>query len=230
VDEHVSVGEDTVVGPHVHLTGRTRIGKRNHIFTGAVLGSEPQDVKYAGETSYVEIGDDNVIREFVTVNPGTGEGSKTVVGNGNWLMMSTHVAHDCVVGNYCKMANLASMAGHVRIDDYAIIGGTTPIHQFVRIGKYAMIGGGLRVPQDVVPYTLAGGQPLSASGINQVGMERNGFSPERIKNIKNAYKVIFRKKLTLQEALGVLKSEFPSNEDMDYLIEFLSTSTRGITR
>ena len=230
VDEFVELGEGTTVGPHVHLTGHTKIGKRNRIFTGAVLGSEPQDVKFAGETTYVEIGDDNVIREFVTVNPGTGEGNKTLVGNGNWLMMSTHVAHDCVVGNYCKLANLASMAGHVRIDDYAIIGGTTPIHQFVRIGRYSMVGGGLRVPQDVVPYTLAGGQPLQAGGINQVGLERNGFSPERIKTLKDAYKVIFRKKLTLLEAIAALKSDFPANDDMAYLIEFLSTSTRGITR
>jgi len=230
IDGNVTLGDGCTVGPHALITGNTMLGKNNRVFSHAVVGSEPQDVKYHGEYTTLEIGDNNIIREFATINPGTGEGTKTVVGDDNWLMMYTHVAHNCVVGNHCKLANVVSLAGHVRVDDYAIIGGTTPVHQFVRIGKYAMIGGGLRVPQDVVPYTLAGDQPLRACGLNQVGLERNGFSPERVKILKDAYRVVFRKKLTLQEAIKVLKSDFPQNEDMKYYVEFLETTTRGLTR
>lgn len=230
VDEHVVIGDNTTIGSHAVITGYTTLGKNNRVFSHAVVGSEPQDVKFCGEHSMVEIGDNNVIREFATVNPGVGEGSKTVVGNDTWLMMYTHVAHNCVVGDHCKLANVVSLAGHVRVDDYAIIGGTTPVHQFVRIGKYVMIGGGLRVPQDVAPYVLAGDCPLKSCGLNQIGLERNGFSPERIKILKDAYRVVFRKKLTLKEAIKALRSDFPPNEDMLYLMEFLETSTRGLTR
>jgi len=230
IDGPVSVGEGTTIGPHAVLSGHTTLGKRNRIFSHAVVGSEPQDVKYHGEYTTLEIGDDNIIREFATINPGTGEGTRTVVGNDNWIMMYAHVAHNCVVGNHCKLTNVAALAGHVRLDDYAIVGGTTPVHQFVRIGKYAMVGGGLRVPQDVAPYVLAGEEPLRTCGLNQIGLERNGFSPERIKILKDAYRVIFRKKLLLKESIAVLRKDFPQNEDILYLVEFLETSTRGLTR
>jgi UDP-N-acetylglucosamine acyltransferase len=230
IDAGVSVGDETVIGARVTLTGHTTLGKRNRVFTGAVLGSEPQDVKYANEKSSLEIGDDNMIREYATLNPGVGEGTKTLVGNDNWIMMNVHVAHNCVVGNHCKMANVVSLAGHVRVDDYAVIGGTTPIHQFVRIGKYSMIGGGLRVPQDVVPFVMTGGQPLATHGLNLVGLERNGFSADRVKILKDAYKILFRKNLTLKESIQALKNDFPRNEDMTYFVEFLETTTRGITR
>ncbi len=230
IGPHVKVGENTTIGNGVVITGRTTIGKRNRIFTGAILGSEPQDVKYAGEVSYLEIGDDNIIREYATVNPGTGEGAKTVVGNDTWLMMNTHVAHNCVVGNHVKLSNVAALAGHVRVDDYAIVGGLTPVHQFVRIGRNAMIGGGLRVPQDVVPYTLAGGEPLQAGGLNSVGLERCGFSPETVRILKDAYRIIFRKKLTTQEAVKALQSDLPQIPEVGVLVEFLSTSQRGFTR
>ena len=195
-----------------------------------MVGSEPQDVKYYGEETTLEIGDENVIREHVTLNPGTGEGSKTVVGNGNWFMVGVHIAHNCVIGNNVKLANLVTLAGHIRIDDYAIIGGLTPMHQFVRIGKYAMVGGGLRVPMDITPFMMAAGEPITISGLNQVGLERNGFTPERLKVLKDAYRVIFRKSLTLKESLAALQKDFPQNEDITYLVEFLSTSSRGITR
>jgi UDP-N-acetylglucosamine acyltransferase len=230
IGPHVRIGEGTVIGNNVVITGRTTIGRRNRIFTGAVLGSEPQDVKYAGEVCYVEIGDDNVIREYATVNPGTGEGSKTVVGNDTWLMMNVHVAHNCVIGNHVKLANVASLAGHVRVDDYAIIGGLTPVHQFVRIGRNVMIGGGLRVPQDVVPYTLANGEPLQANGLNSVGLERCGFPPETVRVLKEAYRIIFRRKLTTQEAIRALQADLPQIPEVGVLVEFLSTSQRGFTR
>jgi UDP-N-acetylglucosamine acyltransferase len=230
IDEHVVLGDNTTVGSHVVITGYTTLGKNNRVFSHAVIGSEPQDVKFAGEHSMVEIGDDNIIREFATVNAAVGEGCKTVVGNDTWLMISTHVAHNCAVGSHVKLSNEVALAGHVRVDDYAIIGGLTPIHQFVRIGKYTMVGGGLRVPQDVAPFTLAGDNPLKACGLNQIGLERNGFSPERIHVLKDAYRVVFRKKLTLKEAIKALKTDFTQNEDILYLVEFLETSTRGLTR
>jgi UDP-N-acetylglucosamine acyltransferase len=230
VDGDVTIGEGTVIGAHCVITGRTTMGKRNRVFTGAIVGSEPQDVKFAGEISYLEIGDDNYIREYATINPGTGEGNKTVIGNGNWFMIQTHVGHNCVVGNYVKLANLATLGGHVHVDDYATIGGLTPIHQFVRIGKYVMIGGGFRAVQDVVPYMMAGDEPLRIYGINQVGLERNGFSKETIEVLKKAHKVIFRSNLTLKEAVQNLSVDFPQTDEIKYLIEFLNTSQRGIVR
>jgi UDP-N-acetylglucosamine acyltransferase len=230
IDEHVVIGEGTVIGNHCVVTGRTTMGKRNRVFTGAVIGSEPQDVKYKGETCFLEIGDDNYIREHVTINPGTGDGTKTIIGNDNWLMIQTHVGHNCVLGNHIKLANLATLGGHVHIDDYATIGGVTPVHQFVRVGRYVMIGGGFRAVQDVVPFMIAGEEPLRVIGINQVGLERNGFSKETIDQLKRAHKVIFRNNLTLKEAINALSTDFPPVDEIKHVIEFLSTSTRGIVR
>jgi len=230
IDAGVTVGDGTVLGAHCVLTGRTTIGKRNRVFTGAVLGSEPQDVKFAGETTYLEIGDDNVIREYVTVNPGTGEGSKTVIGNDTWLMIQSHVGHNCVVGDHVKLANGVMLGGHAVIEDNAIVGGGTPVHQFVRIGRHAMIGGGFRVVQDVAPYMIAGEEPLKIHGLNQVGLERSGFSKESIETLKKAYKTIFRNNLTLKEALSALEKDFPPIDEIKHLIAFLSSATRGLVR
>lgn len=230
VDGNVSIGEGTVIGAHCVVTGHTTMGKRNRIFTGAIIGSEPQDVKYYGETCYLEIGDDNYIREYATVNPGTGEGSKTIIGNDNWLMIQTHIGHNCVLGSHIKLANLATLGGHVQIDDYATVGGVTPVHQFVRVGRYAMIGGGFRAVQDIVPFMIAGDEPLRIFGVNQIGLERNHFPRETIDLLKKAHKVIFRNNLTLKEAIQVLSADFPQTEEIKYLIEFLSNSTRGIVR
>lgn len=230
IDANVTVGESTVIGAHCIIMGHTTMGKRNRVFTGAVVGSEPQDVKFAGETSFLEIGDDNYIREYATINPGTGEGTKTVIGNDNWFMIQTHVGHNCVVGNHVKLANLATLGGHVHVDDHATIGGVTPVHQFVRIGKYVMIGGGFRAVQDVVPYMIAGDEPLRIVGINQIGLERNGFPKETVETLKKAHKVIFRNNLTLKEAVQALSTDFPQTDEIKYLIEFLNGSSRGIVR
>jgi UDP-N-acetylglucosamine acyltransferase len=230
IDEHVTIGDETTIGSHCVITGRTTMGKRNRVFTGAVIGSEPQDVKYNGETCFLEIGDDNYIREHVTINPGTGENTKTVIGNDNWLMIQTHVGHNCVLGSHIKLANLATLGGHVQIDDYATIGGVTPVHQFVRVGRYVMIGGGFRAVQDVVPYMIAGEEPLRVIGVNQIGLERNHFSKEVIDTLKKAHKVIFRNNLTLKEAITELSTNFPQTDEIKNLVEFLSTSTRGIVR
>ncbi len=230
VEGKVTLGDGTSVGPHAVITGNTILGKNNRVFTGAVVGSEPQDVKYAGEETWLEIGDNNLIREYATINPGTGEGTKTVIGNDNWLMIQSHVGHNCVIGNHVKLANLATLGGHARIDDYANIGGVTPVHQFVRVGKYAMIGGGFRAVQDVAPYMIAGGEPLHIVGINQVGLERANFPKETIDHLKKAHKVIFRSNLTLQEAIAALGRDFPPLEEIKTLVEFLTQSQRGIVR
>jgi UDP-N-acetylglucosamine acyltransferase len=230
IDEHVCIGEGTVIASHCVITGRTTIGRKNRIFTGAVLGSEPQDVKFHGEVTTLQIGDENVIREYVTVNPGTGESAKTVIGNDNWLMIQTHVGHNCVIGSHIKLANLVTLGGHVQIDDYATIGGVTPVHQFVRIGRHAMVGGGFRAVQDVVPFMIAADEPLKIHGVNQVGLERNNFPKETIQLLKKAHKVIFRNNLTLKEAIQALSTDFPQTEEVQHLIEFLAASSRGIVR
>jgi UDP-N-acetylglucosamine acyltransferase len=230
VDGCVTLGDGTTIGPHAVITGHTIIGKNNRIFSGAVVGSEPQDVKYKGEKTWLEIGDNNIIREHATINPGTGEGTKTVIGNDNWFMIQSHVGHNCVVGNYVKLANLATLGGHVRIDDYANIGGVTPVHQFVRVGRFAMVGGGFRAVQDIVPFMIAGGEPLRIAGVNQVGLERANVSQETIDLLKKAHKVIFRSHLTVKEAVEALTKDFRPIEEIQCLIEFLNSSQRGIVR
>jgi UDP-N-acetylglucosamine acyltransferase len=230
IGDRVLIGEGSTIGSHCVITGHTVLGRRNKVFTGAVLGSEPQDVKYHGEETYLEIGDENVIREYVTINPGTGEGSKTVIGNDNWIMIQAHVGHNCVIQNHVKLANGVMLGGHALIEDYATVGGGTPVHQYVRIGRFAMIGGGFRVVQDVVPYMMAGDEPLRIYGLNQVGLERHNVPKESIETLKKAHKVIFRRNLTLKEALKVLSEEFPPLEEIKHLIGFLNTSDRGIVR
>jgi UDP-N-acetylglucosamine acyltransferase len=230
IDEHVKLGEGTTVGPHAVITGRTTMGRNNRVFAGAVIGSEPQDVKFHGEETYLVIGDGNLFREHCTINPGTGEGSRTVIGDDNWFMIQTHVGHNCVIGSHIKLANLATLGGHVLIEDYVTIGGVTPIHQFCRVGCYSMIGGGFRAVQDVTPYMIAGDEPLRIHGINQIGLERNGFSKETVETLKKAHKVIFRNKLTLKEAVKALQDDFPPLPEIKHLIEFLGTCERGLVR
>src|ERR1700677_981800 len=220
IDGDVSIGANTAIGAHCLVTGHTTMGQRNRVFAGAIIGSEPQDVKYRSETCYLEIGDDNYIREYVTINPGTGEGSKTIIGNDNWLMIQTHVGHNCVLGSHIKLANLATLGGYVQVGDYATIGGVTPIHQFVRVGRYTMIGGGFRAVQDIVPYMIAGDEPLRIFGVNQIGLERNNFPKETIELLKKAHKVIFRNNLTLKEAILALAADFPQTAESIHLREF----------
>lgn len=230
IDGGVTIGDETVIGAHCVITGHTVMGRKNRVFTGAVVGSEPQDVKYHGEETYLEIGDENVIREYVTINPGTGEGSKTIIGNDNWLMIQAHVGHNCVIHNHAKLANGVMLGGHAVIEDYATVGGGTPVHQYVRIGKYAMIGGGFRVVQDVVPFMIAGDEPLKIYGLNQIGLERNQFPKETIEALKKAHKVIFRQNLTLKEAIEALSADFPPLDEIKHLIEFLQSCGRGLVR
>jgi UDP-N-acetylglucosamine acyltransferase len=231
IGEKVTIGEGTTVGPHAVLVGRTTLGARNRIFQFASLGAEPQDLKYAGEDTELILGDGNTVREFATLHIGTaGGGGVTRIGNGNLFMAYSHVAHDCVVGHGCILANSAALAGHVQVADHVILGGLSAVHQFTRVGKNAFISGGAMVTMDVPPYCTAQGDRAELAGLNVVGLQRHGYSEEQIGRIKEAYKVLFRSKLVLAEAVTKLKAELGGHPEIDHLIDFVSSSKRGLTR
>jgi UDP-N-acetylglucosamine acyltransferase len=231
IGEKVTIGEGSRVGPHVVIDGRTTIGARNRIFPFAAVGGAPQDLKYAGEDTQLIIGDGNTLRESTTLNIGTaGGGGVTRVGNNNLFMAYSHVAHDCVVGNGCVVANSVALAGHVVLEDAVILGGLSAVHQFTRLGKHAFVAGGSMVVMDVPPYCTAQGDRAELAGLNVVGLQRHGFSEEQIGRIKEAYKVLFRSKLQLAEALERLKAEMGGQSEIDYLVDFIQQSKRGLTR
>ncbi|HYO51580.1 acyl-ACP--UDP-N-acetylglucosamine O-acyltransferase [Archangium sp.] len=231
IGEKVTIGEGTRVGPHVVIDGRTTIGARNRIFPFASVGGAPQDLKYAGEDTQLIIGDGNTIRESATLNIGTaGGGGVTRVGNNNLFMACSHVAHDCVVGNGCVIANSVALAGHVHVDDAVILGGLSAVHQFTRLGKHAFVAGGAMVTMDVPPYCMVQGDRAELAGLNLVGLQRHGFNEEQISRIKEAYKILFRSKLQLAEALARLKEEMGGHSEITYLMDFVSQSKRGLTR
>lgn len=230
IDDEVMIGAGTEISSHVRIDKFTRIGRECRIFQGAVIGAIPQDLKFKGEQTALEIGDRTVIREFVTVNRGTSASGKTVVGSDCLLMNYVHVAHDCRIGDHVILSNAVNMAGHVEIADHAIIGGLVPVHQFVRIGKHAFIGGGYRVAQDIPPYILAAGEPLKFSGLNYVGLKRNNFSEQRIKIIEKIYFIIYRSHLNRTDALTKIKNEIAMCEETKYIIEFFESSERGIIK
>ena len=224
----VSVGEGTWIGAHAVLEGNTTIGRGNRIFHGAALGGVPQDLKYRGEKTWLRVGDSNTIREYATLNMACIEGEATEVGNGCLLMAYVHVAHNCKIGSRVILANAVNLAGHVRVDDHASIGGLTPVHQFVRIGSFAFVGGGSRVPKDVAPFVRAAGNPLRIVGLNSVGLERHGFDEDRRLVLKRAYRIVFRSGLNVTQAVEKLRSDFGADDDVRTLLEFIETSERGI--
>jgi len=231
IGPNVELGAGTTVGPHSVIEGRTRIGERNRVFQFASVGAQPQDLKYAGEDSELHIGDENLIREFTTLHKGTaGGGGLTRIGNGNLFMAYSHVAHDCQVGNGCVFANSATLGGHVEIGDHVILGGLAAVHQFTRIGRHAFIAGGSMVVMDVPPYCTAQGDRAELVGINSVGLARHGFSEEQIGQIKDAYRVLFRSKLPLDEALERLRTDFGGSPEIEILLAFVASSKRGLTR
>lgn len=231
IGEHVKIGRGTRVGPHVVIDGWTEIGEACTIFPFASIGLVPQDLKFHGEASRVRIGSHTVIRESVTIHRGTeGGGGETVIGDHNLLMAYAHVAHDCRVGNHVILANAATLAGHILVGDHAVVGGLTGVHQFVRIGTHSMIGGASAVPQDIPPFTSAAGNRAKLYGLNLVGLKRRGFSEERIGALKQAYRIIFRSKLTLKEALQQAREAVGTSEDACLLIDFVESSERGVTR
>lgn len=227
----VKIGAGTTIGPHAVIEGDTTIGERNRIFQFASVGAAPQDLKYAGESTKLTIGDDNLIREFTTLHIGTaGGGGITKIGHKNLFMAYSHVAHDCVVGNGCVLANSAALAGHVEVGDFVILGGLAAVHQFTRIGKHAFIAGGAMVGMDVPPYCTAQGDRAELVGLNTVGLTRHGYTDEQVGRIKDAYKILFRSKLGLNEALSKLRAEHGGHVEIEHLLEFLTNSKRGITR
>ncbi|SJZ47410.1 acyl-ACP--UDP-N-acetylglucosamine O-acyltransferase [Selenihalanaerobacter shriftii] len=231
IGENVKIGEGTEIGAHVVIDGWTEIGKNNKLFTGASIGLEPQDLKYHGEESYLTIGDDNTIREYVTIHRGTEEGGReTKIGNDNLLMAYCHVAHDCQLGDNIIMSNAVNLAGHIMIEDSAVISGLTGIHQFVRIGKMAMVGAHSKVVKDVPPYILVDGHPATVNGINVIGLRRNGITPELRKEIKTAYKYLYRSSLNISQAIEKMDQELDSSPEIEHFLRFLRNAQRGICR
>ena len=218
----------TRVASNVLIASGARIGRRCRIHHGSVVGTIPQDLKFAGEKTELVVGDETVVREFATLNRGSKDRWKTTIGANCLLMAYAHIAHDCLIGNNVIIANAVNMGGHVTIEDFAIVGGMVPVHQFVRIGRHVMIGGGFRVPKDVPPYILAGQEPLSFEGLNSVGLQRRGFSPEAIASIESAYRYIYDSNLNVSQALEKIKKEMTITEEVRHIIEFVEKSERGI--
>ncbi|MEQ8473102.1 MAG: acyl-ACP--UDP-N-acetylglucosamine O-acyltransferase [Marinoscillum sp.] len=231
IAEDVEIGNGSWVGPNVTIMNGARIGSNCRIYPGAVIAGEPQDLKFRGEPSTVTIGDDTIIRECVTVNRGTAlDRSNTSIGKKCILMAYTHVAHDCVIGDYVILANAVQMAGHVHIDAYAFLGGTTAVHQFVKIGGHTMISGGSLVRKDVPPYVTAARDPLSYSGVNSTGLRRRGFSNEKIREIQDIYRIFYVSGLNNSDALDKIKLELDPTAERDQIIKFIEDSSRGMMR
>ncbi|KAB2879418.1 acyl-ACP--UDP-N-acetylglucosamine O-acyltransferase [bacterium] len=230
IEENVSIGAGTEISSHVRIEKFTRIGGECKIFNGAVVGAMPQDLKFKGEHSVLEIGDRTIIREFVTISRGTAESGKTLIGSDCLLMNYVHVAHDCKIGDHIILSNSVTLAGHIEIQDHAAIGGLVPVHQFVRIGKHAFVGGGYRVAQDVPPYILAAGEPLKFSGLNYVGLKRNNFSEEQIKTLEKVYYIIYQSHLKRSDALTKIKNEMEMSAEVKTIIYFFENSERGVIK
>lgn len=230
ISQKVEIGEGTWIGPNVTIFDYVKIGKNCRIFPGAVIGAIPQDLKFKGEVSVVEIGDNTTIRECVTVNRGTAARAKTVVGSNCLLMAYVHVAHDCIVGNSVIIGNGTQLAGEVEIDDFAILSAHVLVHQFVRIGSYVMISGGGLVRKDVPPYVKAGKDPLAYVGLNIIGLRRRGFNPEKVNEIHEIFRSIYQKGMNVSQGIQWIEENMPSNPDRDYIVNFVKNSKRGIIR
>ncbi len=229
IGPRVIIGNGTVIGSHVLVEKDTTVGKNCRIFHGAVLGTDPQDLKYQDEKTYLIIGNDTQIREYATLHRGAKDQCETKVGSNCLIMAYVHIAHDCQIGNGVILANSVNMAGHVIIEDHVTIGGVTPIHQFVRIGRHSFIGGGSRVNKDIPPFVRAVGNPLSLSGLNSVGLARHGFEEDTRLELKRAYRIFFRSDLDISNAVRKAKEELKPFEEVYYFIEFIENSDRGVT-
>ncbi len=231
IGDNVTIGSGTSVASHVVINGPTTIGENNRIFQFASIGDEPQDKKYAGEPTTLEIGNGNTIREYVTINRGTAQDDGvTRLGNDNWLMAYVHIAHDCKVGNETIFANCAMLAGHVTVEDYVIFGGMSGAHQFTRVGAHSFIGNNAGVTRDVPPYFLVFGQPAVPKGINSEGLKRRGFDADQIRAIKQAFRVLYRSELRLEEATEQIAEMAESHSELKIMSDFLAKSTRSIVR
>jgi UDP-N-acetylglucosamine acyltransferase len=228
IEGDVEVDSGVKVGPHALIASGARLGKDVEIHNGAVIGTKPQDLKFKGEKTLAIIGDRTVVREFATVNRGTAESGKTVIGRDCLLMAYSHVAHDCILEDKVIIANSVNLAGHVLLEEHAIIGGIVPVHQFVRVGKHAFIAGGTRVPKDVPPYILAANEPLRFAGLNSVGLKRRGFSSETIAAIKHAYRLIYLSDMNVTQGINRIREEMDITPEIQHIIDFIEHSERGI--
>lgn len=230
IHEDVEIGEGSWIASNVTIFPGARIGKNVRIFPGAVISAIPQDLKFGGEKTTLEIGDNTTIRECATLNRGTIDKNKTVIGKNCLIMAYVHIAHDCVVGDNCIIANSVQMAGHVTVGNYAIIGGSTAIHQFAKIGQHVMISGGSLVRKDVPPYTKSGREPLTYAGINSVGLRRREFADERIAQVQEIYRYIYQKGLNINDALIQIEANMSASPERDEILEFIRSSERGIMK
>ncbi|ORU93090.1 MAG: acyl-[acyl-carrier-protein]--UDP-N-acetylglucosamine O-acyltransferase [Cycloclasticus sp. symbiont of Bathymodiolus heckerae] len=231
IGANVSIGSGTVIGPHVTINGTTSIGKNNRIYQFSSIGEDPQDKKYAGEKSFLEIGDNNEIREFTTIHRGTTQDKNvTIIGSDNLLMAYTHVAHDCVIGNDVILANAASLGGHVHIGNNVILGGFSIVHQFCHLGEHCFSAMGSAITKDVPPFVMVGGRPTKPHGINSVGLDRRGFSKDAILQIKRAYKTLYKSGLTLSDATEALVEAVKDQPELSIMVDFLKNSSRSILR
>ena len=232
IDENVEIGDNCKIYPHATILPYVKIGNNCSVFPGAVVGAIPQDLKFKGEVTYVEIGDNVTIRECATINRGTRASGKgvTKVGSNTLIMSYVHIAHDCCIGEHCILVSYTGIAGETNVDDWAILGGGTLSHQFSKIGKHAMVGGGSKVNKDVPPYILCGRDPLSYAGINIVGLRRRGFSSDQIRNIKDMYDIIYNAGFNVSDACAKIESGFPQSEERDTILDFIRNSKRGIVK
>ncbi len=230
IDKNVVIGDNNVLMNNVSILYGARIGNGNTFFPGAVISGIPQDLKFRGEETTAEIGDNNTFRENVTVNRGTAAKGKTVVGSNNLVMENAHIAHDCVFGSGIIMGNSTKLGGEVIVDDNAIISATVLVHQFCRIGGYTMVQGGSRTSKDIPPFVIGGKEPIAYEGLNIIGLRRRGFSPELIDNIHNAYRLVYQSSLTVNEAMERIKNDVPMSKEIQYIVDFVSSSKRGIIR
>ncbi len=230
IEEDVIIGDGCWISSNVTIMNGARIGNNVKIFPGAVISAIPQDLKYKGEKTFAKIGDNTIIREYVTINKGTTANMETFVGSDCLLMAYVHVAHDCIVGNHCILANCATLAGHITIDDWAIIGGLSAVHQFVNIGSHTMISGGSLVSKDVPPFVKAAREPLSYVGINSVGLQRRGFTPETINQIQDIYRKLFVSNLSVSNAIIEIEKNVKKSPERDQILQFIAKSERGIMK
>ncbi len=228
VEDDVQIGDGSVIASGVLMANGTRLGRECRVHHGAILGTIPQDLKFRGEVTTLEIGDHTTVREYVTINRGTHDRWKTTIGTHCFLMAYAHVAHDCAIGNHVILANAVNMGGHVIIEDHAVVGGIVAIHQFSHIGRHSMIGGGFRVTKDVPPYVLAGQEPLAFNGLNIVGLRRRNFPQETIQTLEKAYQLIYYSQLNVSQAIERIKKDLPPTEEIKHVIEFIEKSKRGI--
>lgn len=231
IGEHVVLGDGCRVGPHVIIEGWTTIGRNNRFYHGATIGCEPQDLKFHGEKSDLVIGDDNTFREFTTISHGTeGGGGVTRIGNHNLFMAYCHVGHDCQIGNHIVMSNATNLAGHVQVEDRAVIGGMCGVHQFSKIGKLAMVGSNTKIVKDIPPFVLVDGNPARVAGVNTVGLRRNGIEPDVRDEIKKAYRILYRSNLGISQAIEQMDQEMQGSPEIEHFIRFLRNAERGICR